>query len=79
MDIKTGVMYKVLGSSNLDSVGLLEDQGPDLVMRVDYLKGGSYLYWPVTKDEFIGLFDGSASVGSNVRVLIYGKSYKKME
>ena len=79
MDIKTGVMYKVLGSSNLDSVGLLEDQGPDLVMRVDYLKGGSYLYWPVTKDEFIGLFDGSASVGSNVRVLISGKSYKKME
>ena len=79
MDIKTGVMYKVLGSSNLDSVGLLEDQGPDLVMRVDYLKGGSYLYWPVAKDEFIGLFDGSASVGSNVRVLISGKSYKKME
>ena len=79
MDIEIGVMYKVLGSSNLDSVGLLEDQGPDLVMRVDYLKGGSYLYWPVTRDEFIGLFDGSASVGSNVRVLISGKSYKKME
>ena len=79
MNIEIGVMYQVAGSSNLDSVGLLEDQGTDLVMRVDYLKGGSYLYWPVTKDEFIGLFDGSASVGSNVRVLISGKSYKKME
>lgn len=79
MDIGIGVMYQVAGSSNLDSVGLLEDQGPDLVMRVDYLKGASYLYWPVTRDEFIGLFDGSASVGSNVRVLISGKSYKKME
>ena len=79
MDIEIGVMYQVFGSSNLDSVGLLEDQGPDLVMRVDYLKGASYLYWPVTRDEFIGLFDGSASVGLNVRVLISGKSYKKME
>ena len=79
MDINIGVMYQIAGSSNLDSIGLLEDQGPGLVMKVDYLKGGSYLYWPVTKEEFIELFDGSSSVGSNVRVLISGKSYKKME
>ena len=79
MDIKIGVMYQVTGSSNIDNLGLIEDQGPGLVMRVDYLKGGSYLYWPVTKDEFIELFDGSASVGTKVRAFISGKSYKKME
>ena len=79
MDIEIGVMYQVAVSSNLDSVGLLDDQGTDLVMRVDYLKGGSYLYWPVTGDEFVELFDGSASIGTKVRAFISGKSYKKME
>lgn len=79
MDVEIGVMYSVTGSSNLSSLGLIEDQGPDLSMRVDYLRGGSYLYWPVTEDEFVGLFDGSESVGVKVRAFISGKSYRKMD
>lgn len=78
MEVEIGVMYKVAGSSNLDSLGLVDDDG-SLFLKVDYLRGSSYIYWPVSVDDFMGLFSGPDSVGVKLRAFILDKSYKRLD
>lgn len=77
MEVEVGVMYRVTGSGNLDSLGLVEDLG-GLFMKVDYLSGVSYLYWPVSVGDFRGLFGGPESVGVRLRDYVKDKSYKRL-
>jgi hypothetical protein len=70
MAFKKNLMYQV-NSTNIDSVGLfdaVEIPAPEfekkdiLVVKVQFVRGGVYIYWPVTEAEFEKVFDDITSV-----------------
>lgn len=73
-----GKMYQVT-SSNLDSMGLFDrkEEG-DLSVRIRFVRGGEYEYWPCTEKEFAKAFDGIIPLKDWFASFKIGKEYKRL-
>ena len=80
-------MYDVT-SSNIAAIGLFDvsklpslmfDNVKDLVVRVQFVRGATYAYWPCTQKEFDKAFDGKTALKDWFAEFKKGKNYKELK
>lgn len=66
-------------SSNLKSVGFYNSSNSHPFIRIEFQRGASYDYWPVTEKEFQSAFVPGVKISEWFNTFKTGKHFKKVE
>jgi len=81
------VMYDVT-SSNISAIGIFDAfdiPSPEfikrniIVVKVQFVRGATYAYWPCTQEEFDKAFDGKTALKDWFAKFKEGKTYKEIK